>query len=479
MNLNPKIYLYTSIIILCLSSAAYTADRKDVLKTEIDRILSNKCAKEAKVGIKIIDINTGETLYDLNSDTLFTPASNIKLITTAAALKRLHPDYRFKTIISTDDRMVKEGVIKGNLYIKGFGDPKLVSEELWIIVKDLYSLGIRKITGDIVGDVTFFDKEEIGNGWGNNLSSHAYHAKIGALSLNFNSIAIHIEPAAAADSAPIVVTDPDTQYIDVQNKAVTAAKAENNSLIIDRVRIKNRDRIIVKGKISKSRKRKTYYRNISSPQRYMLTVFKEFMERQEIAVDGSLKISKQPEEVKELVKHESRPLAYIIRDLNKMSNNFIAEQIVKTMGAELKGEPGTTEKGLDIVRDFLSELGIPEKSYIITDGSGLSKLNRVTPGQITKILEYMYKDFIAGPEYVSSLGIIGVDGSVKDRLKGSSMQRKIRAKTGTLNGIICLSGYAETRSGDILVFSILMNNTLCGPNRIMKLQDKIILSILK
>src|SRR3989338_2164268 len=451
------------------------------LKQGIDHILNNRCLSNGKVGIKIVSLKTGEVVYQRNSNELLIPASNVKLITTAAALSKLKSDYKFKTTIAYDG--IKDGnTLKGNLYIKGYGDPKLVTEELLLMVGEIRNTGIEVISGDIIADDSFFDGERVGNGWKINCDSRAYNARIGALSFNFNTIAVDIEPAESRRERPEVIINPPTSFVEVVNKAITKNRRIGDNITVDRLSEGDEDKIIVDGEISVGKKGMRFYRSISNPPIYTATVFKEFLEKEGITVKGRVISGLKPADAAELLTHESAPLSIIIRDLNKMSNNFMAEQILKTMGAEVKGVPGTAEKGLTVVREYLEGIGIPNGTYVLADGSGLSRLNRMTPSQIIKVLMTMYDDFKLQAEYVSSLSIMGVDGSLKHRMDGSTLDWMVRGKTGTLDGVSAVSGYTTCYScsvnkREVFAFSIIMNNLKCDVNRVWQIQNQIISSL--
>ncbi|MBI3815878.1 MAG: D-alanyl-D-alanine carboxypeptidase/D-alanyl-D-alanine-endopeptidase [Nitrospinae bacterium] len=477
------------------------------IKQGIDHILNDRCLKDSKVGIKIVSLDTGEVVYERNSDGLLMPASNMKLITTAAALSKLRPDYKFKTIVAHDGE--REGnVIHGNLYIKGYGDPKLVTEELLLIVRNMKNLGIKVISGDIIADDSFFDSERIGNGWKADEDSRAYNAKIGALSLNFNTISVFVGSDKNDGVRPMVITNPPTNFVEIVNNAVIKKRRVGTTITVNRIeggRISNGggafpdnsgdsspkgligDKIIVNGEVSAGKKKFYYYRNISNPPLYTATVFREFIEKEGISVKGSLKSGIMPENAEEILSHESVPLSLIVRDLNKMSNNFIAEQILKTMGAEIKGAPGTAEKGLSVIEEYLEDIGIQKGQYRIADGSGLSKLNLLTTSQIIKILEVMYNDFTLQSEYTASLSVMGIDGSLKKRMNGSSLEGMVRGKTGTLDEVSAISGYAAIPprppfkkggggdlKGELFAFSIIMNDFRCDVGKIWNIQNQII-----
>jgi D-alanyl-D-alanine carboxypeptidase/D-alanyl-D-alanine-endopeptidase (penicillin-binding protein 4) len=477
------------IIIACIlffaspvfsSQNSTETNSQQTIGKRIDHILKDRCLKDTKIGVKIVSLKTGEIAYEKNSNEFFIPASNIKLVTSAAALSRLKPDYRFKTIVSHDGTR-EEGIIQGNVYIKGYGDPKLVTEELLMIVRGIRSSGIELISGDIVADDSFFDNERIGNGWKIENNSRAYNAKIGALSLNFNTINGCVKPGENHKDKPAVITNPPTNFVEVINRAVTKRRGIGNAITIDRIEEGGGDKIIIQGEVSAGKKRMCCYRTISNPPLYTATVFKEFLEREGIHVKGGIRLGVQPPDTVELINHESVPLSIIVRDLNKMSNNFIAEQILKTLGAEVKGEQGTAEKGLEVVRDYLKEIGIPGNEYRIADGSGLSKLNNLTPSQIVRVLESMYDDFKLQAEYIASLSVMGVDGSLKERMEGSLLKGMVRGKTGTLDGVSAVSGYAACSScsskGEIYAFSIIMNGFQCDFSRIWHIQNQIISAI--
>lgn len=443
-----------------------------LLKEKIDGMIRNSCLEEGSVGIKVFSLTRKDVLYQKNSDRFFIPASNVKLLTSAVALKALGGEYQFLTTVSTDGK-IKNGVLHGNLYLKGYGDPRLVSEELWMIVKDIRNLGIKKINGDIIADDTFFDDEITSIGVGKHSGPEPYNARISALSLNFNTVSVYVKPAAQKAGSRLKVTiDPPTKYIKVSNKGRTASKKKRPRLIVDRVMGQGYDTIVVRGTVGFSGYHG--YLNVSNPTLYAATVFKEFLQKEGIKVKGSVSIAMQPDNVKNLVTHKSRPLALIIQDMNKISNNFISEQVLKTAGAERFGTPGTTRKGLNLISQLMELLGYRPSSYSIVDGAGLSKKNSLSPDQIVDVLKHMYYDFSVRAEYVSSLGIMGIDGSLKKRLKDFVKKRYIRAKTGTLNGVNSLSGYIGAGGGEELAFSILLNSRKCTNRNKIKIQNKIV-----
>ncbi len=445
------------------------------LKSQIDKLIQSKTLKRAGVAVEVYSISRGASLYSHNADKPLMPASNMKLITTATALKQLGPDYRFPTLIATDS-IPEQGIVKGNLYIKGFGDPFLVYEELWKLTHHLAMKGLKQIKGDVVADDSYFDDERWGSDW--KISGNRwYEAQIGALSFNFNTIEVDVEPGESSGSPLTAWLNPTTSYVQLVNRGRTVAKG-NKRPAVNQVLENGQHKIIISGNMGISARPRTVWRTVKNPAMYTATVFRDYLLREGVKIDGEVRIGKVPATAHELYTHKSKPLALIIRGLNKMSNNFTAEQILKTLGAEKHGSPGTAGKGLDVVRRFLSEVGVNGQGLELVDGSGLSRNNRLTTKAITRVLAYMYNDFSLRPEYLASLAVAGVDGTMDGRLNNSSAQGMIRAKTGRIRGVAALSGYVATKEGEILAFSMLMNNFKTSIENVQKLQDKICLKLM-
>lgn len=446
--------------------------------SQINSVLGQTCLKDDNIGIYIASFKDGNTYFTLNGDKLFLPASNVKLITSAAALKYFRPDYRFATTLYMDGAR-KGNSLKGNLYLKGFGDPLFVSEEMWLMVKDLKNMGIEKIEGDFIVDDSFFDDRRIGNGWGNNPGAQAYNARVGSTSLNFNTITVYVSPGEQIGNPPKVIVDPETEYIKIENTAETVQSGRGGKFIVNRIPGENFDTITVKGKISSRAARQRFFLNVSDPSLFTASVFRDFLKERGIQIDGKTRFAAIPESATVLLEHNSKPLSFIVRGLNKYSNNFTAEQLLKTMGAVAEGPPGTFQKGLNQVNHYLEGLGILRGDYVLEDGSGLSRLNRLTPRQIVRVLKDMYSDFKVRPEYIASLSIMGVDGSVEKRLKKvEEIHYRTRVKTGTLNGASALSGYVFSKDEEAFAFSLLMNyKNSCGYGKVHELQDNIVKAI--
>ncbi len=450
------------------------------LASQLTPLLQAPSLKGATVGITAISLtNGGKEVFSYNPNSLLIPASCQKIITSAAALVKLGVNYTFKTAIYTDSALTAGGEVKGNLYIKGFGDPFLVSEEMWKLTAHLYGKGIRVVTGDIIADDSFFDQQRLAPEWPTEAPPFWYNAKIGALSFNFNTIAVNVEPSRKVGAPLQVWLDPKNSFIKLVNRSYTCRGRGKVPLQVDKI-IKNEQLTIkVAGSLPQRASHRVVYRTLNNPPQYAANVFKEFLAQQGVVVKGKVRLGEVPTGTRVLYTHKSKPLALIINGLNKWSNNFTAEQLLKTLGAELKGPPGTFEKGLSVLREFLAEIGVPPQSFRVLDGSGLSDANRVSTATLVKVLTFMYRYFPSAPEYIASLSIPNLAGTSTKRLKHLDTPGMVRVKTGRLKKVSSLAGYLATTHDEIIAFAIIMNNFNTSHEAVNKIQDKICMRLLQ
>ena len=450
---------------------------ESVFVKSVETILGNSCLRKQNFGIKIHSLQRNKTLYSVNSNRLFAPASNVKLLTTAMALKRLRPEYRFKTGLYATTPVGGE-TLRGDIFIKGFGDPNLVSEQMWLLVKELKNIPLRKVHGDIIADASFFDNNLRVKTWKKG-GVEAYNAPLGALSFNFNTVTVHINPGEKPGDRPVVVVDPNIEFIRVDNRARTVSKSKRSRLIVNRIDRGGHNEITISGVVSVNHARETYYLNITRPAYYAASVFKEYLRQEGVEVTGKVRVGFVPEGAYEILSHSSMPLSLILRGLNKFSNNFVAEQILKTIGADVYGSPGTTLNGLRAMDEYMQSLKYKPEGFSILDGSGLSRQNRLSPDQIVSVFQDMYADLGVYPEFISALGVMGRDGNVLKRMNGHNSAERARVKTGTLNSVSALSGYFQSADGERFAFSILMNDLKCSNGQAKRLQDRIVREGLK
>ncbi len=444
-----------------LASPARAAEpsRKEALqqlRAALAEILSSSALANARAGVAVASLETGEILYAHNPDELLNPASNVKLFTTAAALARLGPEYRFETEFHVEP--ATGGAVVRNLHVRGKGDPTFVSERLWEVAGELYHLGLRTVTGDLVVDDSWFDGEREGPGFDQESGDRSYLAPAGALSLNFNSVAIHVAPGGKVGEKGRVELEPMSDFFQLDNRTATVRAGARRRVTPSSIALGARQRILVEARLPLGSRPQAIWRKIDSPALYFGHTLKRFLELRGVKVQGKVRRGTVPDGARLLHVAESESLGEVARRLNKTSNNFVAEQILKTLGAEVKGPPGTWPKGVEAAEELLAEAGLERGTYIMKNGSGLNDANRFSARQTVKLLREMWRRFPLMAEFVSALPVAGRDGTIRWRMEGSEAVGRLRAKTGTLENVTSLSGYVETKGKERLAFAVIVND---------------------
>ncbi len=471
-----KIKMFVIAILLALQTALPSEAQRD-LSRAINHALLSECVSKESTSVRVVDVHSGRVLYDRKGKKLLIPASVQKVIITAAALQRMGANYRFKTTFYRTGP-VEKSVIKGDLIIRGGGDPKLVVEKVWLISQHLNHLGISKIDGDLVVDNTFFDTHKKAPSWNGRNSQRPHDARLGALSVNFNTIAVIVSPGEKPGDKLNAAILPKTDYVKLVNNGVTIGRKKHAIKAWHSYK-NGKVMVTVSGKMGTGIKSKTIYLSVEDPGRYAGEVFKSYLAKAGVTVEGRVAMGHTPRHAALLMVHESEPLAVILRYLNKYSNNFIAEQIAKSMAAESSQSPGSHAKALQILRSFLNNLGVDMREVKLADASGLSRKNRMTTALTTDFLTKVYKRFDIGPDFVATLGIMGVDGSVRDRMKGAYSKVLSRVKTGSLSKVSSLAGYVSGAKGGLYSFAIFLNNVNCGYKEVDQIEDTIVTNIYK
>lgn len=457
MTRKPNRTLGVTLIVSAMAAApalpAQPAPAPRPLAPSLESILKTPDLARSQVGMRVVEADTGRVLFDHNAELPLKPASNMKVMTSAAALSLLRPEYVFNTLFMASARPVN-GVVAGDLYIKGYGSPGLSGEQWWLMAREMKARGVERVEGDLVGDDTYFDGQDRPEGWPSHTEDAFYNAPLSALSADYNAITVVVRPGRMG-AAPDVVLTPFASFFKVSNHAVTSSSRSN--LRVGRQFDGSQNVIVVDGTIAASSAPSVSYRAVEQPTMYALAAFREAASKEGIVISGVNRRGTVPQGAVRLYEHESRTLSDLIRTMNKLSNNYMAESFLKTLGAETAGPPGTVAKGSAAVMSFLDGLGVETRNLVISDGSGLSHADRLTAASLTAVLLGMYRDFESSFEFITSLPIGGVDGTLDRRMVGGPAQRRIRAKTGHLNGVSSLSGYAFTHEGRALAFSILVN----------------------
>ncbi len=443
------------------------------LQTEIDSILSDSVLTCSNVGIKVVSATTGQSLYNNNAEKLYHPASTMKLITAATSLVKLKPGYQFHTTLYAGTVEAEE--VKANIYLKGRGDPHFNTSDLEDMVENLVQSGVKEVYGDVVVDETYFDDKRRGRGWmwddgpiGGNYSH------ISALTINHNAVVVKIDPGTVVGDPVHVQLYPPTGYLRIVNRAITTASLEKANLCIERqTEPFGANVLTIRGAMNIGQLQIRRQVDIIDPALYAATLLKERLLSNEIRVHGIARHGKVPDDAIEIANHVSPPLFLVVRAMNKPSDNLTAELLLKTVGAEIVDVPGTTAKGLDVMHQFLKEIGIDTAQSTLADGAGVSRYNLLSASMLTSLLVSLFQDFSVMPEYLASLPVAGVDGTLSRRMKTTGAEKRLRAKTGTMRGVTALAGYTMTADHEILAFAILMSHYAGAANPRRALQDEI------
>jgi D-alanyl-D-alanine carboxypeptidase/D-alanyl-D-alanine-endopeptidase (penicillin-binding protein 4) len=452
--------------------------RRAWLKARLDEILSAPALGPAKLSVAVLDPDSGKLLYGKNEKLGLNAASNVKLVTEAAALSALGPEFRWKTTVlgavpAEGGKAVNAGELRGDLYVKTSGDPTLSTPELNALAVSLAAVGLRRVRGGLVVDATAFDSTVSPPAFEQKNSSAAFRAPSSAASLNGNVVTVTITPGPAVGSAARVVLEPASPALVLSGSVITTAKGPAAPEVETSDASSGKTRVTVAGRIRLGSEPRTLQRRIVSPETYFGHTFKQILSKRGIAVEGTVRVAPAPKEgLRVLATRESPTLAVVVHDLGKRSVNFSAEQLLRTLGGEAQGRPGTFAKGLDAVARFLEGIGIPRGSYVMKNGSGLYDSNRFSAEQIALVLRAALRDFRISSEFLASLAVGGADGTLAHRMAGSVAERFVRAKTGTLANVSCLSGIVGAPGSRPLIFAILMND-LPAPAAARAAQDRI------
>ncbi len=471
-----------ALVFIIIPDLYLKANSLETFQTKIAQYLKRPGVRSADWGIEIVDPTTNKVLLAVNPDKTFKPASVLKVVTTSAALEKLGPDFRFHTGVYTNGRLGPDGTLAGDLILVGRGDPNLVDTEgdlldkpaLQELAEKLQALGIKRVTGDVIGDDSYFDDISHGKGWTAQDLRSVYGAPINALSYNNNVFWVYAHPSKYMQLVSVGV-EPHTSYFHIRNLGVTGS-ARSRQTMYARL-IPGTKTIVVSGILPRNHGFAQHL-NVDKPAAATATIFKDEVVRHGIAVAGNVDVihygDVSPEsrrQWKMLADHESPPLIRALEIINKRSQNLHAEMLLRTLGAEFKGI-GSDEAGLQVVKEFLVEAGVDSDKVQLDDGCGLSRENLITPRFQTSLLQFLstrpYFEL-----FLNTLAVSGTDGTLRHRLASQQVRGSIHAKTGTLNGVSTLSGYIMTKSGHNLAFSIFANNVHTSMARVKRTIDEI------
>ncbi|MBO7126964.1 D-alanyl-D-alanine carboxypeptidase/D-alanyl-D-alanine-endopeptidase [bacterium] len=401
---------------------------------------------EENISLVLYDTETHKNVLSINADKPFLYASNLKLLTSAVALKHLGGGFKFLTLFSFD----KES---GTLYIKAGGDPEMVIEKLWVVASDLKRLGIKGIKKVAVDDFLYGKKSALTAESGDK-GDNGYLAFISPLSLNYNAVAIFVKAREATQPVEITLSAP-SSYFSIKNTA-TGTSDGNNQLVVGAQKAGNQTEIVVKGSLGAARtKHEAVFKRVADPTRYYIVTLLNLMGENEETPIERAQLEDSFFTAKERINftYKSNPLRDIIRTMNLYSSNFIADSLQFYLGATLRGD---TKQGVEILKEF-SQKELNETIDIV-NGSGLGNdKNYLTGNFYIKLLQNVFSDYYGSIDFFSSLPVMGEDGTLKRANTSSENSGFIRGKTGSLTGVAALSGVMKAKSGKLYLFAFAIN----------------------
>lgn len=453
-----KTAFFFAMLFLSFATPEVSSSLSRTDKREILSFISSSAKKNGTLGIVVRAADTGETVFRYNSEKSFIPASNNKILSSVAALSLLGKDFRFRTEFYLGGG-IHGNVAHGGLYVKGFGDPTIDLEKLELIAKRIKNLGVSRIDGGILLDGSYFDETYYGEGWDPEWVGEAFCPPVAAISFNYNSAKIKVS-ASRAGMPAYVSAEPKEFPFAIKSRVLTSRRRSGVM-----AEFGSRNQIRLSGYVSSRRKRETLEMSVPDPFFYFGEMLRATLEKKGVRVDGRVRRARVPKWAGAVFTHYSEPLGVVIREYNKESVNIIGESLVKVLGARFMKEPGSWKTGTYVIRDYLSGVGVSGDVSVV-DGSGLSRMNRVSPGDLAEVLLRAYKNPEISKEFLESLPVAGVDGTLEKRFY--ELKGRVYAKTGYLEGARSLSGYVFARDGRTYVFSIISNGMGA---RVKKLQS--------
>lgn len=492
-----------SALALWLCTGALNAQTTEhPLKAALDKLFDAPLWSNAHWGVKVMNLDTSQVLYEREADKGFMPASNLKLYTTAAALDTLGPDFRFETRICANGPVTRGGTLRGDIVVVGSGDPSIsgryVNTHLttstrqvaqdqpttailrqW--AKAIRAKGIRRVEGAVIGADSFFDDSPRCSTWQLDYYPEWYAAETSALAINENCWDVTVTPGKRVGAPAQITPLFSTRYVTFRNEILTTGprgkSQEDPPINISRPLDANE--VILTGYMPVDMPEYKMWGSIHNGTLYCATLLKEELERQGVSVSGGARDEDdlpqawaarlRPERLKVLYTHVSAPLSRILAIVNKPSQNFYAEQLMKTLGKRFYGV-GDYDHGELVVKDLLTSAGVDNTGLRMADGSGLSRQNLVEPRMTVALLAYMSKrpHFQA---FFESLPIAGVDGTLKSRLRGTEGAGNVHAKTGYIGRVRALSGYTKNKDNQRIAFCMMANNYLAETKQANETQD--------
>ncbi len=447
-------FLYSSFLSFALATAMATP-----LPTPIKSSINSHGIPPTAYGLYVKQLGSHEPLVSVNADTARNPASAIKIVTTLAVLEILGPVWRWKTEVYTRGR-ISEGVLHGDLVFKGYGDPYLTTEELWRLLKNLRRKGIKQINGDILIDNSYFTIPHEDPAAFDNRPLRAYNVPPSAFMVNFKTAYFYFSPAANGRKVLIDV-EPPLPNLKIENRLQlkkSGCHGYQRGIAMRTAEQASADHIIFEGSFPTGCREYVLARTALAHPTFAFGVIASLWQQLGGRISGQVGSTTVQRQEKPKLVWRSKPLADVIRLVNKFSNNVMTRQLLLTLGATQADKTGTVENGRQVIYDYLTQQGLDISSLHIDNGAGLSRNVRISPRLLSEILE-LGANSLFHAEFKSSLAIIGMDGTARRRLAGQQEAGHAHLKTGTIDHVSAAAGYVTSNSGKKYVYAAMINHT--------------------
>lgn len=422
------------------------------------------------IGVEIKNLNTNQVIYSHNADQVYIPASNLKIFTAVAALEYLTPQFQYKTTITGESNLIRQGVYNGNLYVNFVGDPSLVEQDVNDLFKQLKQRGINEITGNIYINDALFDQNGAVPAALAEDATYCFAAPVTADTIDHNCVGILVEPTGKAGHIAAVNVMESVNAVNIINEVVI----QYNKKCLIHATVDDNNHYVLDGCINKKTGAQQFSLPAQNTRAYTLGVIKGALAQAKIQFNGRYDIAIPPAGNQVLALHLSDPLSLLIKHMLKESDNLYANAILKTLGARYFKAVGSWQNGTEAVKAILQYYNhVDLSSAVLVDGAGLSRLNQISAAQMIQVLSSTYYNPIIINDFIKALPIAGLDGTLKHRLLDASFKARVHAKTGTMSNISSLSGYLVTHKNQTLAFAIFINGSDGYESRYRKIEDNI------
>ena len=438
--------------------AAAAQDGAARLPQAVAQALAQAGIPETSVGIYVQDTRAERPLVAVGEARALNPASTVKLLTTLAALDQLGPAHRWSTEVYADGALQGD-VLNGNLLLKGYGDPRMTLENFWLMLRGLRARGVREIRGDLLLDRSYFTREDSDPAAFDNEPTRPYNTAPDALLVNFKAVRLQFLPDAERRAVKIIV-EPALPQMQVLNNIVLDNEPCDDwvsRLKLTAVGDSASARLLFGGNFSVACGEKERNYSVLGHPQYVHGLFTLLWRELGGVFAGGVRDADKPADARRLLAYESQTLAEIVRDINKFSNNVMARQLYVALGAIITGAPATSEKSARVIRQWLATRGLSFPELVLENGSGLSRIERINARNLARLLIVAQRSAVM-PEFVASLPLVAVDGTMKKRLAGAGIAGQAHIKTGSLSGVRAIAGYVLDAKGRTMVVVCIVNH---------------------